>query len=504
MFKEQLKQHWLEYSIIGIWLCNCIIGSFIAIHQVWIPHMDAGWDNYIHIRSAPFDGTVMPITYIPDWTKTENQDKSKRFEDINISEYIPMPTYDASTLARDLNNSTKSSIILHYTYTVPYMWSYRFNYKENDWSHLWIDIRAPIGTPILSIANGVVVRTVEADSTWNKFVVIRHDDIPQNGKKISLYSSYLHLSQITVTEWTKIMKWEMLGRVGQTGIATTPHLHFQIDTADAPFHPYWPFTSSDSKNAGLGFFESINAGLGKENATKYTINPLTFVNTYLWWVTNQGWWVNVNQSLVKDPVTISESLSEDAAFREREIMLWSDEQTNARICEKKRFSDVKETTSLWKMLYQLIDEHCIFQKNGLFWVKDSITKNEAVRNIMDYYKIEPTNGISHFLDIDIDDPMQGYAMIAYTKWIVDWSYFGGEKILTRAELIDLIVRIGNIEKNPSEFKIYSDTNIGIPYYNSIQAYWLITKTRWWRFYPNAIATNSSLVQFLYAIKNQKN
>lgn len=200
MFYSHIRQHWLEYALMGVWLCNCIIASVIAIREVWVPSMSAGADSYAHIRSAPFDGTVMPITYIPDWTKTTNQDKSKQFEEISISDYIPLPTYDATTLIKDLQNTNKISTILHYTYTVPYMGSYNFNYKEHDGSHLGIDIRAPIGTPVLSIANGVVVRTVEADSTGNKFVVIRHDEVPVNGKKVSLYSGYLHLSQITATE----------------------------------------------------------------------------------------------------------------------------------------------------------------------------------------------------------------------------------------------------------------------------------------------------------------
>ena len=73
----------------------------------------------------------------------------------------------------------------------------------------------------------------------------------------------------------------MIGRVGMTGIATTPHLHIQIDTGDAPFHPYWPFSTSDSQSAGLGFYDSVNSGLGKEKALKYSIHPMNFINTYL-------------------------------------------------------------------------------------------------------------------------------------------------------------------------------------------------------------------------------
>gem|GEM_PF-6991185 len=78
----------------------------------------------------------MPISYIPDWSKTENQDKTKRFEDISISDYLPIPLYDALSLSSDIQSSTKSSLILHYTYITPYMGSYRLNYKENDGSHL--------------------------------------------------------------------------------------------------------------------------------------------------------------------------------------------------------------------------------------------------------------------------------------------------------------------------------------------------------------------------------
>jgi hypothetical protein len=62
----------------------------------------------------------MPITYIPDWSKVENQDKTKRFEDIAISDYLPIPLYDALSLS-DGRITTKSSLITRYTYITGYM-----------------------------------------------------------------------------------------------------------------------------------------------------------------------------------------------------------------------------------------------------------------------------------------------------------------------------------------------------------------------------------------------
>jgi|GEM_PF-6787324 len=45
----------LQYGIIAVWICNCLLASFIAIKEVWIPYMSAETDAYIKIQSDPFD-----------------------------------------------------------------------------------------------------------------------------------------------------------------------------------------------------------------------------------------------------------------------------------------------------------------------------------------------------------------------------------------------------------------------------------------------------------------
>lgn len=164
----------------------------------------------------------------------------------------------------------------------------------------------------------------------------------------------------------------MIGRVGITGITTTPHLHFQIDRGEAPFHPYWPFTSQDLRNAGgLSFFDGINSGLGKEEAEKYTINPMDFLQAYL--TTNPTPSIAVTTAQpVAAKTTIASSI-----------------ETVTPVCGKKRFPDVDENTIFGQAMYAITDASCLFQGRTAFDARENISRKEALMIIMKSLDIKP-------------------------------------------------------------------------------------------------------------------
>lgn len=75
------------------------------------------------------------------------------------------------------------------------------------------------GSPIYSANNGVVVKASYTDINGN-YVIINHN----NG----YYSYYGHMSRILVQEGQTVARGEEIGKVGSTGWATGPHVHFGI------------------------------------------------------------------------------------------------------------------------------------------------------------------------------------------------------------------------------------------------------------------------------------
>ncbi|EKD92872.1 MAG: hypothetical protein ACD_28C00317G0032 [uncultured bacterium] len=240
-------------------------------------------------QHAAFDGTVYPVQQVPEWKTLGKDNDEVLFGELSSGDLLPAPVYDPERLkiaadSLQWGDPEDDEIRqMKLTYSVAYAGSYEGDGAEGEGSHPAVDIRAPEGTPVYAIANGVVDRVSYGDSGFGNLIVLQHDDFPSPDNPSvheTIYSDYAHLSQIKVQEGQVVRKGEKIGEVGATGTATTNHLHFQMDNAQAPWHPYWPFNSSEANEVG-GFFEAINVGLGQSNLYAYTINPLEYVQTYL-------------------------------------------------------------------------------------------------------------------------------------------------------------------------------------------------------------------------------
>jgi murein DD-endopeptidase MepM/ murein hydrolase activator NlpD len=85
--------------------------------------------------------------------------------------------------------------------------------------HTGIDYRGQLGTPVPAAGAGTVVAAAR-EGGYGNFVPIDHG----NG----LQTSYAHLREIEVKPGQCIGKGEIVGGIGETGLATEPHLHFEI------------------------------------------------------------------------------------------------------------------------------------------------------------------------------------------------------------------------------------------------------------------------------------
>jgi murein DD-endopeptidase MepM/ murein hydrolase activator NlpD len=240
-------------------------------------------------KSAPFDGTVAPIKKVPNWVALSSSEWKAAYDQIPLDKFIDFPEYTPSQLIvpfSTLNLSKAADKVIRnaqVTFSTPYMGNYKLDGQEYAGSHLAVDIKIPSGTPVYAIANGVVVKALNQSSGFGYHVVLRHDEVPSINNadvKTTYYSGYAHLSNYVVAEGDLVSKGQLIGSSGSSGTATTPHLHFQIDNDQAPWHMYWPFTSKDAADAGVNFWDGVSAGLGREKALATTINPLVYVQKY--------------------------------------------------------------------------------------------------------------------------------------------------------------------------------------------------------------------------------
>ncbi|MEA3265459.1 MAG: M23 family metallopeptidase [Candidatus Fermentibacteria bacterium] len=128
-----------------------------------------------------------------------------------------------------------------------------FGEPRGDHVHQGVDYKAPQGTPVFSVTGGTVLRT-----NWNT---------AYNGHCIEIdfggYSEiFLHMETVSVAMGSAVQPGDQVGTVGNTGISTAAHLHYQINGPDDyAIDPYLYF-SSHRRNLGsddlVRFQEHVN------------------------------------------------------------------------------------------------------------------------------------------------------------------------------------------------------------------------------------------------------
>ncbi len=86
-------------------------------------------------------------------------------------------------------------------------------------AHTGVDYAAPTGTPVMSVADGVVTES-SYQGAYGNMVVIQH-----NARQSTVYA---HLSRMQVKRGQTIKQGDIIGAVGSTGLSTGPHLHFEF------------------------------------------------------------------------------------------------------------------------------------------------------------------------------------------------------------------------------------------------------------------------------------
>jgi hypothetical protein len=112
-----------------------------------------------------------------------------------------------------------------------------------------VDIACPEGTPVKAAADGVVSLADGSFVLHGKTVILDH------GQGVS--SLYIHMSQIDVDAGQSVRKGDVIGRVGCTGVATGPHLHFAVYAHHEAVDPFFwmdppSFPESGGKQADEG------------------------------------------------------------------------------------------------------------------------------------------------------------------------------------------------------------------------------------------------------------
>ena len=163
--------------------------------------------------TAATTAVTVPTTAAPPDTVSSDPESTAGWPDI-VTASVKVPVFDYT---------------LPVTGTITSDFGYRNHPVDGENKfHYGVDIAAAEGTQIHAFADGTVIYAGVGEINGN-YIKIRHAD--------GYVSLYAHMSEICVEWGQTVKKGDLVGKVGQTGVATGPHLHLQLYHEGLLFDP---------------------------------------------------------------------------------------------------------------------------------------------------------------------------------------------------------------------------------------------------------------------------
>lgn len=170
-------------------------------------------------------------------TEAQTEDQMSRSQaEISTLAYV---LYSDKNLPEDVS---MEQAILDFDYCTPVSapLSSAFGYREHPLEgeerfHYGVDLAADTGTAVSCFADGTVTAVGES-SSYGKYCIVSH-----SGGYDTLYA---HCSRVTASSGAAVSKGQKIAEVGETGMATGPHLHFELHQNGVYLNPIYYVSSN--------------------------------------------------------------------------------------------------------------------------------------------------------------------------------------------------------------------------------------------------------------------
>ena len=229
-------------------------------------------DHYVYRPLLGVDTITLPQTYAEYHDSKYEPLMGDEYSDLMIDAWRQMDRLIRNTYYASLSLDTTQDMAENkeeFTEVIPAIWpidrtkltrvSSLYGMRMHPTLGIWrkhegIDLTAPTGTPIYASGKGVVSQS-QWRNGYGELIEINHG--------FGYKSRYAHLSKRYVQPGDSVMRGQVIGEVGNTGVSSGAHLHYEVRYRENTVNPINYFNAEMSEEAYVELMSQLDANTAK-------------------------------------------------------------------------------------------------------------------------------------------------------------------------------------------------------------------------------------------------